>query len=732
MSDHAAPDHAAPDHATPDHAAPGIDALAPAGPGADDRLGPPDNPDDGSVVAAALLRVTTALPGGGEVRSGQREMAAAVSRAIVNGHHLIVQAGTGTGKSLGYLVPAIVSGATVVVSTATKALQDQLAGKDLPFLAKHLEIPFTFALLKGRSNYFCLQKASELQGPRQQMQLLDDGEGTARRFDGAKVLQQIDELLDWAQDTEIGDRAELSFEPLAPAWSAVSVSAGECPGAAKCPSGEGCFAEKARSRAADANVIVVNTHLYGQHVRSGGFVLPEHDIVIFDEAHEVEDIMADSFGIEISAGRFAFLASRLRQVIVDADTAVDLIDAGTQLESALTPYSGQRLIKGPAAEDPIRLALVGAIQRVNKAMSLLRTIDDTAPGGLGPKKLRAVQAATGLADELLVAAELGASVRTPGVRTPAAAPTGRDTIETRSADAGLSGAWPDEPDDAPGNRDDRVAWVEAASSTRGPVLRIAPIDVAPTLAATTWSTTTAILTSATIPSNLASRLGLPKDTTTTLDVGSPFDYAHQALLYCAVNMPDPRSAAFEAASHKELRALMDAAGGRTLALFTSWKAMRAAAEALSDIKPKLPFRILTQSDLPKPALIKAFSEDETSCLFATMGFWQGIDVPGRALSLVVIDKLPFARPDEPLLVARRERVGDAAFRLIDLPRASMMLAQGVGRLIRTSTDRGVVAVLDPRLNTARSYRYDLIRALPPMRRSRDLGETCRFLEAITT
>jgi ATP-dependent DNA helicase DinG len=682
--------------------------------------GLPDNPDDGSAVAAALLRVTTALPGGGEVRDGQREMAAAVSKAIVNSTHLIVQAGTGTGKSLGYLVPAIISGATVVVSTATKALQDQLATKDLPFLAKHLGVPFTFALLKGRSNYFCLQKASELQGPKQQMQLLDDGEGAGRRFDGDKVMEQIDQLVDWAQETEVGDRAELPFEPLAPAWSAVSVSAGECPGAAKCPNGESCFAEKARARAADANVIVVNTHLYGQHVRSGGYVLPEHDVVVFDEAHEVEDIMADSFGVEISAGRFAFLASRLRQVVVDGDSAVELVDAGTQLESALTPYSGLRLTRGPGAEEPIRAALVTAIQRVNKAMSLLRQIDDNAPGGLGPKKVRAVQAASGLADELLIASELGATVRKP-----------RSTMTEADIAGGAAGHPASTEPSETASEEDRVAWVEPGSSTRGPILRIAPIEVAPTLAATTWNSTTAILTSATIPSNLGQRLGLVKDSTDTLDVGSPFDYAHQGLLYCAVNLPDPRSSAFETASHKELRALMEAAGGRTLALFTSWKAMRAAAEALNDAKPKLPFRILTQSDLPKPALVKAFTEDETSCLLATMGFWQGIDVPGRALSLVIIDKLPFARPDEPLLVARRERVGDAAFRLIDLPRASMMLAQGVGRLIRTSTDRGVVAVLDPRLNTAKSYRYDLIRALPPMRRSRDLAEVCAFLKAIT-
>jgi ATP-dependent DNA helicase DinG len=261
------------------------------------------------------------------------------------------------------------------------------------------------------------------------------------------------------------------------------------------------------------------------------------------------------------------------------------------------------------------------------------------------------------------------------------------------------------------------------------VLRIAPIEVAPSLAATVFSERIAILTSATIPANLDARLGLAKAKTDDLDVGSPFDYPNQALLYCATSLPDPRQPRYEPAMHDELERLLRSAGGRTLALFTSWRGMRAAAEAMST--RSLPFRILTQSELPKPLLTKTFAEDETSCLFATMGFWQGIDVPGRALSMVVIDKLPFARPDEPLLVARREKLGDAAFRLLDLPRAAMLLAQGCGRLIRSSTDRGVVAILDPRLNTAKSYRYELLQALPPMRRTRHRGDVEAFLARIT-
>ncbi len=674
------------------------------------------NSSPDSAVAAALQRTTAQIPGGGEARPGQLEMAEAVASAITSGSHLIVEAGTGTGKSLGYLVPAILSGSKVLVSTATKALQDQLASKDLPFLKAHLQVPFEFSILKGRSNYFCHQKALELRSADDQNQLMLDGSDSdsgwgSKDAQKARILEEVTKIAEWSIRSEIGDRAELSFEPSVAAWSAVSVSAGECPGAGKCPSGEVCFAEKARNRAAQADVVVVNTHLYGQHVRSGGYVLPEHDIVVFDEAHELEDIMADSLGLELSASRFMFLAARVRQVIVDIDKTVDLVDAGTQLDSALAPHAGTRLKDGPGAIEAIRRALVTGIERVNRALTLLRTVPDDAGGGLGPRKVRAVQAATSLIEDLTAASELGA------VRVKPAMAMAAEAEDAKPVENDL---------------DTKAAWVEAASRTRGPILRIAPIEIGASLASAIWSNTTGIFASATIPTNLGARLGLTAAKTTSLNVGSPFDYQKQGLLYCAVHLPDPRTPAFEPATHKELARLLQAAGGRTLALFTSWRAMRNAADAMLALDPPLPFAIYTQSDLPKPALTKVFAEDETSCLFATMGFWQGIDVPGRALSLVVIDKLPFARPDEPLLVARREKVGDAAFRLIDLPRAAMLLAQGCGRLIRSSADRGVVAILDPRLNTAASYRYDLINSLPPMRRTRNFSDVADFLGEITS
>ena len=237
-----------------------------------------------------------------------------------------------------------------------------------------------------------------------------------------------------------------------------------------------------------------------------------------------------------------------------------------------------------------------------------------------------------------------------------------------------------------------------------------------------------MLTSATVPPSLScARLGLPEDRVDVMDVGSPFDHQHHALLYCAAHLPDPREATYEPATHAELMALIEAAGGRTLALFTSYRAMDAAAEVL---KPRL---LGAPADPARPAQAGAgggFASDEPTCLFATMGFWQGVDVPGRTLSLVAIDRIPFPRPDEPLMQARREAARGEAFRLVDLDRAATLLAQGAGRLIRTADDRGVVAVLDPRLAKAR-YRWDLVRALPPMRRTKDRAEAEAFLREIT-
>ena len=622
---------------------------------------------DTGLVLGQLGKVVAALPGGGEARPGQQEMALAVASAIESQRHLIVQAGTGTGKSVGYLVPALLSGRKVVVATATKALQDQLAAKDLPFLQQHLGAPFEFAVVKGRSNYFCRQRGREVAGGGDQLDL----DGVDADDLGTGFSAQVMRLLQWGAESETGDRSELEFEPSPKAWAQVSVNAMECPGAARCPSGDACFAEFARERAEMADVVVANTHLYGTHLASGGHVLPDHDVVVFDEAHELEDVASSSLGLELGAGRFRALARNARGLLApDEVSLADELEAmGDRWEVALDPWRNKRL---PAVfGDDLEAVLVLAAERANKLVSAIRKSEKDEA-----RKGRALQAGGHLAGDLAFIADLPSTY---------------------------------------------VSWVEGPP--HAPVFKCSPVEVGPLLSEKLWGGVTAVLTSATIPPLLPARIGIEPDAVTELDVGSPFDYPANALLYCALSLPDPRNPAYEAAMHDELEALMRAAGGRTLALFTSWRAMTAAAEALS---PRVPWRVLTQSDLPKPALIKAFTDDHTSCLFATMGFWQGVDVPGESLSLVTIDKIPFPRPDEPLLQARRERAGAAAFRVIDLPRAATLLAQGTGRLIRSAADRGVVAILDPRLGKA-GYRWDLVRALPPMKRTRERSEVEAFL-----
>ncbi|HUP87219.1 MAG TPA: ATP-dependent DNA helicase [Acidimicrobiales bacterium] len=638
-----------------------------APPAEGEEAAPPHIRIDTDLVVGRLGKVVAALPGGGEARPGQVEMALAVAAAIESNRHLIVQAGTGTGKSVGYLVPALLSGRKVVVATATKALQDQLAAKDLPFLQAHLDAPFEFAVVKGRSNYFCRQRGREVAGGGDQLDL----DGVDAEDLGTGFSAQVMRLLQWGAESETGERSELDFEPTPKAWAQVSVNAMECPGAARCPSGDACFAEFARERAEQADVVVANTHLYGTHLASGGHVLPDHDVVIFDEAHELEDVASSALGLELGAGRFRSLARNARGLLApDEVVLADELEAmGDRWEVALDPWRNKRLPTELGEE--LGAVLVLAAERANRLVAAIRKSErDEA------RKGRALQAGGHLAGDLAFVAGLPSSY---------------------------------------------VSWVEGPP--HAPVFKCSPVEVGPLLSEKLWGDVVAVLTSATIPPHLPARIGIETGAVTELDVGSPFDYPNNALLYCALALPDPRTPAYEAAMHDELERLMRAAGGRTLALFTSWRAMTAAAEALS---PRVPWRVLTQSDLPKPALIKAFTDDHTSCLFATMGFWQGVDVPGEALSLVTIDRIPFPRPDEPLLQARRERAGAAAFRVIDLPRAATLLAQGTGRLIRSATDRGVVAILDPRLGKA-GYRWDLVRALPPMKRTRDRADVEAFL-----
>lgn len=719
-------------------------------------------PSDAAMqCTAALTRVTAKLPTG-EIRPEQVQMCQAVADALAMGRHLVVQAGTGTGKSLAYSVPAASSGKSVVIVTATKALQDQLATKDLPLVAQSGSAPFTFAVLKGRANYICRQRVAEISGEGIQQVLVGDraelmdgteptGVDGVDGVDGGptsstegnptshppapgaedRIVAQVERLLRWSEQSSTGDRADLPFEPHERAWSMVSVGRRECPGAFHCPSGNKCFAERARTTAAQADVVVVNTHLYGAHLASGGAVLPDHDVVIFDEAHDLEEIMTASLGVELSPGRFRSLARSSRS-LVDEGSARSVDEVGEladRWQEALRPHLGRRVFQsrfspGDGSEpgnarptDPVTRAKT---RELPSPTLLPDTSAETTLAGLIELSMNRVHR---LVDRI-EASRTSAPTDSPGIQRRAEGPPAGSSDAGRAARIlAAAGNLASDLSRFAARTVEEVAWVDGVRHS--PVLRLSPVDVGPILGERLWGDVTAVLTSATIPIGLAQRVGITVHDVDVIDVGSPFDYRTHALLYVARHLPDRRSPSSEAALHDELARLIRAAGGRTLALFTSRRATYAAAEAL---KKQLPYHILVQNDLPKTALLTQFTEDETSCLFATLGFWQGVDVPGRSLSLVTLDRLPFARPDDPLVEARRERAGQGAFRVVDLPRAAMLLAQGAGRLIRSAHDKGVVAVLDPRLATA-SYRGVLLATLPPMRRTTDFQQVERFLHA---
>lgn len=624
--------------------------------------------------AVASLDALTGSLEGGETRAAQRDMVAAVADALDRDRHLVVEAGTGTGKSLAYLVAAVRSGRRVVVATATKALQDQLSGKDLPWLAAHGDTPVDFAVLKGRSNYVCRQRLAELHDA------TSSGQSQLEGLSGRPSPTELEALTKWARRSPTGDRAELDTEPDPRTWAAVSMTAQECPGAAKCPMGATCFAEAARAQAAEADVVVVNQHLWGLDVANNRQLLPEHDVVVIDEAHQLVDVVSATAGIELSESRLAAVTGAAKAVLEDPDATGALDNVAADWASSLRPLVGERLTDGPTGAVADLVAL--ATSRTDTILSLVRGIDPGSHSQVATRRDRAINLASSLLDDLHLLA---------------------------------------------GTPEGAVVWI--AGPSHRPALCRAPLDVAGFLADHAWGDTVAICTSATIPPHFAGAVGLPAEGTDELRLDSPFDYASHTLLYCPPTLPAPGAAGYTEALYDDLAALITAAGGATLALFTSFRALDDAVEELRD---RLDVEILSQRDRPKPALIAEFTADRSTCLFATQSFFQGVDVPGDACQLVTIDRIPFPRPDDPLLSARREAIGPRAFAEVDVPRAATLLAQAAGRLVRRSDDRGVVAVLDSRLATRKSYRWDLINALPPMRRTRDRAEVEAFLEAIRT
>ncbi|MCV6982777.1 ATP-dependent DNA helicase [Mycolicibacterium pulveris] len=618
-------------------------------------------------------------------------MAEAVAHAFDTGEHLAVQAGTGTGKSLAYLVPAIARALEidepVVVSTATIALQRQLVDRDLPRLAKSLTdaLPRTpsFALLKGRGNYLCLNKihngAAAEPEDRPQEELFEPMATSA-------LGRDVQRLIAWSSDTDTGDRDELTPGVPDRSWSQVSVSARECIGVSRCPFGTDCFAERAREKAGAADVVVTNHALLAIDAISDAAVLPEHRLLVVDEAHELVDRVTSVATGELSATSLG-VAQRRAARLVDAELSQRLEAATATISSAI--HDGT-----PGRIDRLDDELATYLTALRDAAHQVRSAIDTSPSDPKAASARA-EAVTALTDVA-------------------------DTA-SRILDSFVP-AIPDRSD---------VVWLEHEDN-RGnvrAVLRVAPLSVAGLLRDRLFEHSTTVLTSATLTIGgtfdaMASAWGLDGEDTKWrgIDVGSPFEHATSGILYVAAHLPPPghrgsgagaaESATSNAEQLDEIAALVTAAGGRTLGLFSSMRAAKAATEIMRE---RLDTPVLCQGEDTTSALVKRFAEDPETSLFGTLSLWQGVDVPGPSLSLVLIDRIPFPRPDDPLLTARQRAVaarGGNGFMAVAASHAALLLAQGAGRLLRTVEDRGVVAVLDSRMATARYSGY-LRASLPP-------------------
>ncbi|QAY62320.1 ATP-dependent DNA helicase [Xylanimonas allomyrinae] len=647
-----------------------------------------------------LLDLAVARLGGGR-REGQHRMAVEVDAAVEGRRHLLVQAGTGTGKSLGYLVPAVrhavLADERVIVSTATLALQRQVVTRDLPLVADAVAplLPRTpkVALLKGWHNYLCRHKTSGGY-PADDATLFDlsalaPGEGAAdhpaeagrtHRDDGtASLADHVRRLHAWARETDSGDRDELVPGVPDRAWRQVSVTSLECLGQ-RCPLLAECFPEQARAAAREADVVVTNHAMLGIAVSGNPGVLPEHGVVIVDEAHELADRVTSAATVDLSLTTIEH-AARLARRHAATET--------TQLDAAAQAF-GSLVAQAPAGTFPLGLPddLRTAVSAVRDAARELLTrvkpdgkAKDTPPNGGSKMAQSAVL-------QLFEVAERMAAEDTSG-----------DVL------------WCARPGEGPGS-----GWGDGVSR-----LHAAPLHVAGLIRAGLLAESAGVFTSATLTLGgrfdaVAGSLGLGRDGDeggdwTGIDVGSPFDYPRQGILYVARHLPAPGREPTTEAQFDEIAGLIEAAGGRTLGLFSSRRAVDAAAEAM---RARLDVPVLAQGDDQLPTLVQQFAADPATCLFGTLSLWQGVDVPGASCQLVLIDRIPFPRPDDPVRSARAravEQSGGNGFMQVSATHAALLLAQGAGRLIRTTDDRGVVAVLDPRLVTAR-YGTFLTRSMP--------------------
>ncbi|HWB36596.1 MAG TPA: ATP-dependent DNA helicase [Rugosimonospora sp.] len=637
-------------------------------------------------------------------------MAHAVADAVDSGEHLLVQAGTGTGKSLAYLVPALLVDGPVVVSTATLALQSQLVDHDLPRLAEAVGPLLgrhpTYAVLKGRHHYLCLARLEGSTADEPQDDLFGGGSGGGTKWLGeaGRLGKQMERIRDWAMESDTGDRDELDPGVDDTVWRGVSMPARECVGAARCPYGEECFAEASRVRAREADIVITNHSLLAVDMMAGRHIVPPHKLLIVDEAHDLADRVSSAAQAELTAEGVERAARRARTFVQDVDFEA-LGEAAGGLALGLAEAQPGRLVTGlpQALRDGVTLldaACRAALTRIGDVKG-----DDPDPVRKQQAKATLTELST-TAQRLLAEAEFD------------------------------------------------VAWVEKGDRRQAVV--VAPLTVAGILNSQLYPERTVVATSATLAlggrfDTVARSLGLPPHRPADggrpssadvarrpirqrseagtvgpapdddqsaypwreLDVGSPFDYARQGILYVAAHLPRPQQSGLPDAAADELVALVSALGGRTLGLFSSRRAAERAAEV---VRARTSLPILVQGEESLPLLVRKFREQPASCLFGVMSLWQGVDVPGDACQLVVIDRLPFPRPDEPLAAARSAAVdaaGGSGFAAVSVPIAAVRLAQGVGRLIRSHGDKGVVAVLDSRLETARGYGGYLRASLPP-------------------
>lgn len=637
-------------------------------------------PIDNSVRAAAMLGPDgpfASSVAGYELRPSQLRMAEAVQDALAHDGILLAEAGTGTGKTLAYLVPALLSGRKVVVSTGTRTLQDQIMRHDVPLLQRVLgHDAVSVSCMKGLNNYLCRRRFELLQG-------------SARSFDKG-VAERLPMLIDWAATSGEGDRAELGDLPAdSPLWSEVQ-SAPETRVGAKCAHYDECFVTGMRRRAADASVIVVNHHLFfadlalkGQH---GGGAIPAYDAVIFDEAHLIEDIATEFFGTSVSK-------AQLEVLLRDAERALSISGAMLTSRRYLDDVTGAGA------------ALFAALPRSTQADNGREPLPPNAFSGDVEQALFGLDAALDALGGLCERTALDAEERgTSELLSPIA----RRSHGMRDDLAAI----------ADGGRGDDVTWT--AQRGRGVSIGCSPIDIGDILRERLYARAQGtIFTSATLSTGgnfsfVKARLGMDFEVDELL-LASPFDYDHQAALYMPDGLPDPRDSGFIDAAIEEVVRLVTLTGGGAFVLCTSLRAMRALTKGC---RPRLRGEILMQGEAPNGMLLSRFREARDAVLFATASFWQGVDVPGEALRLVVIDKLPFDVPTDPLIEARCRRLeaaGTQPFIKYLVPAAALTLKQGFGRLIRARSDRGIVAILDRRL-TKKGYGQLFLRSLPPARR----------------